>query len=132
MNMPNGAINYTNRASTTVDGANESAYFPITVGTNGLRVGTNVLAVELHQSGPTTSDAGFDLELAGLIPRDLRPHLEISRAGSNYEIRWTVINAVLEAAARVNGPWSEIMPSGAGSHSASPTGSARFFRLRRL
>jgi hypothetical protein len=47
-------------------GDDGQAFNAITVPATFLNPGTNVLAVELHQSGPTTSDASFDLELSGI------------------------------------------------------------------
>jgi hypothetical protein len=64
-NMPAGSINYLTRASTSVGDADESAWFSFTVSPSLLQAGANVLAVEIHQSGPTSTDVTFDLKLVG-------------------------------------------------------------------
>jgi tartrate-resistant acid phosphatase type 5 len=64
-NMPTGAITYTTLASTTVAGADESTWYQYSVPAGALVAGTNVLAVEIHQSDVTSSDISFDLELRG-------------------------------------------------------------------
>lgn len=65
MNMPGGPIVFTNLATAAVTDAAESAFFPTNTPSTSLIEGRNVLAVELHQSALTSSDAGFDLELLG-------------------------------------------------------------------
>jgi len=62
-NMPSGTVTYTTRASTAIGGADESAWIETPVAASVLVAGTNVIAVELHQQAPTSSDISFDLEL---------------------------------------------------------------------
>jgi hypothetical protein len=62
-NMPSGTIAYTTRASTAA--ANEAAWLETPVDPALLVAGTNVVAVEVHQSSPSSSDVSFDLELRG-------------------------------------------------------------------
>lgn len=62
MNMPGGTVNYNTLASSTVGGADETAYFSITID-NLLQNGTNVIAVELHQAAVNSSDLSFDMEV---------------------------------------------------------------------
>lgn len=64
-NMPAGAVSYTTLASATVGGADEETYFDFYLPVTGLVAGTNVLAVEVHQSTANSSDLRFDLELEG-------------------------------------------------------------------
>ena len=64
-NLPAGAITATTFATTAVGGADESTFYPFTVSASGLVSGTNVLAVEVHQSDRTSTDISFDLELTG-------------------------------------------------------------------
>jgi hypothetical protein len=63
-NLPAGSIRANTPAVKTVSTAAEKTYFPFTVDPGLLVAGRNVVAVEVHQSGPTSSDLGFDLELA--------------------------------------------------------------------
>lgn len=62
-NMPAGTITNTTPAASNVGGADESAYFTFMVGKEHLVAGMNVLAVEVHQDAPTTSDLSFSLAL---------------------------------------------------------------------
>jgi hypothetical protein len=64
-NMPGGTITYTTRATTAVSGSAESAWQEAPIDPSRLVAGTNVLAVEVHQQSPTSSDVSFDLELRG-------------------------------------------------------------------
>lgn len=63
-NMPAGTITSTTLAPAAVGGTDESRYFEFQLG-NALLDGVNVLAVEVHQQAPTSSDVSFNLELIG-------------------------------------------------------------------
>ena len=63
-NMPTGTVTSSTLASTAIAGADETTYFSIPI-TGQLYNGANVLAVELHQSGASSSDIVFDLALRG-------------------------------------------------------------------
>lgn len=62
-NMPAGAIDYLTLASSTVDGANEAAFFSYSIPVTTLVTGSNTMAVEIHQRSAASSDIGFDLSL---------------------------------------------------------------------
>ena len=63
--MPAGTISYLSLATSAAGGATESTFFPFGLdGTGKLRVGNNVLAVEVHQSSPSSSDVSFDFGLS--------------------------------------------------------------------
>ena len=64
-NMPTGTITYTTRATTAIGGADESAWQEVPVDPSRLVTGTNVIAVEVHQQSPTSTDVSFNLELRG-------------------------------------------------------------------
>src|SRR5690606_13512933 len=64
VNMPTGTVTYDQYASATVDGSNETTFFEDVIDPAALQIGTNVIAVEIHQTNPTSSDISFDLELA--------------------------------------------------------------------
>jgi hypothetical protein len=64
-------------ANQVVDGANESTYFVHTAPTSALVTGRNVLAVEVKQTNPGSSDLGFDLELEGIIDETPPAVLEV-------------------------------------------------------
>lgn len=62
-NMPAGAIDYQTLASGTVAGGDESIFELFEVDPSGLQAGENVLAVEIHQANPSSSDISFNLSL---------------------------------------------------------------------
>ena len=64
-NMPGGDIGYLTRASGAVGGADESAFQPFELEPDLLQAGENVIAAEIHQANPTSSDISFDLRLLG-------------------------------------------------------------------
>jgi acid phosphatase type 7 len=89
-NMPAGTIGYRTLASTAIGGADENAFVSATVGTGALVNGTNVLAVEVHQSGVTSSDLSFDLELIGTtsaLTVTRGPYLQMGSA-TDVVVRW--------------------------------------------
>jgi hypothetical protein len=87
-NMTNTPITHTTLASATVNGADETAFFESSYPVD-LVAGTNLVAVEVHQILPDSSDLGFDLELLGsgatILPQ---PELHISRSAESIQIAW--------------------------------------------
>ncbi|MGH9660014.1 MAG: Ig-like domain-containing protein, partial [Bryobacteraceae bacterium] len=87
-NMPAGAVSYTTLASTAV--ADDGGTWQQTSLSPSLLVaGTNVVAAEIHQSGGTSSDISFDLELTGSGAPSLTrgPYLQIGTPTSVI-VRW--------------------------------------------
>lgn len=66
-NMPEGEITFTSRANTAIGGADESTFYLRELDPTLLREGANLLAVEVHQANPTSSDISFDLRLEALM-----------------------------------------------------------------
>ena len=64
-NLPAGPVDFRTPASTSVSGAAENAFTAYRIPASHLTRGTNVLAVEIHQSAANSSDLGFDLSLSG-------------------------------------------------------------------
>ncbi len=64
-NMPTGAIGYQTTATTAIGGADETTFLQAIINSGFLVTGNNVLAVEIHQSGATSSDISFDFDLIG-------------------------------------------------------------------
>jgi hypothetical protein len=83
-NMPTGAISAITLALATIGGAAETNWLRATLGANALVAGTNIFAVEVHQSATNSSDLGFDLELSAT----LQPTLTIVQTSTNYLLRW--------------------------------------------
>ncbi|MDA0814139.1 MAG: hypothetical protein O3C21_17330, partial [Verrucomicrobia bacterium] len=67
-NMPDGEITEATLALHTVNLSNETRYWEFAVPVQPLVRGRNVVAVEVHQALPDSSDLGFDLELVGNVP----------------------------------------------------------------
>ena len=89
-NMPGGTVGYLTPASVAIGGADETTFVQTTISPASLVNGTNVLAVELHQSGGTSSDISFDLQLIGSdagasVTRG--PYLQIGTPNSTV-VRW--------------------------------------------
>jgi hypothetical protein len=62
-NMPPGDINYNTWAYAGVGGSYEDTWYETNVDAGYLVNGTNVIAVEIHQYDPASSDVSFDLQL---------------------------------------------------------------------
>ena len=66
-NMPVGSVTYSTPASAAISGTGETTFVnPASALANTLVNGTNVLAVEIHQSAVTSTDISFDLSLSGV------------------------------------------------------------------
>jgi Calcineurin-like phosphoesterase/Purple acid Phosphatase, N-terminal domain len=88
-NMPTGAVGYTTRATSALSGADETTFFPSSLSTAQLAAGDNVIAVEIHQSDPASSDISFDLELLGNTSVSVTrgPYLQMA-APNGVTVRW--------------------------------------------
>ena len=73
MNMPEGDVSYNTYASAAVGGSDEEAFFEYRMEST-LVEGVNVIAVELHQASPSSSDLGFDMSVGYTTP-PLQPAL---------------------------------------------------------
>ncbi len=62
-NMPQGPLNYDTRASAGLSGSEESTFVDYDLPPALLREGDNLLAVEIHQNAPSSTDISFDLGL---------------------------------------------------------------------
>ena len=67
-NMPAGEIVNSTRALTAIGGSDESDFLVYPVDKALLDTGNNVVAVEIHQANPTSSDISFDLQLTAFSP----------------------------------------------------------------
>jgi hypothetical protein len=65
-NLPQGALTYATPAVQTVSGTDESLFFEQELSPQLLHSGTNLIAVEVHQQNPGSSDLSFDLALEGV------------------------------------------------------------------
>ncbi len=65
-NMPSGTISYNVLASSPTTGDNQFRYFTYTINGVFMVLGKNVVAVEVHQSSPDSTDLTFDMELSAV------------------------------------------------------------------
>ncbi|CAN5858998.1 hypothetical protein BH18ACI5_BH18ACI5_19510 [soil metagenome] len=88
-NMPAGAITSATLAPVAVGGADESTFYSASLSPTLLVAGNNVLAVEIHQSGGTSTDISFALELVASDGVNVTrgPYLQIGTPTSVI-VRW--------------------------------------------
>lgn len=75
-NLPVGPIDYRTLARTNVEGVIENTYYAANLPPNSLLLGTNIIAVEVHQVNETNSDLSFNLALFA-TNRILAPYVEV-------------------------------------------------------
>ena len=87
-NMPEGSVTYTTLATDYADD-DGATWQAATLSSAALLAGTNVLAAEVHQAAPDSSDISFDLELttAGNLFVARGPYLQLATP-SSMMIRW--------------------------------------------
>jgi hypothetical protein len=105
-NLPEGTLTTTTRALVGQSGADETLWRTFVVPASALVEGRNVIAVEVHQSAPDSSDIGLDMELTGIV----HPPLEASRSGPQLILTTSsgFLNWTLESAASLNGAWTTV------------------------
>jgi acid phosphatase type 7 len=91
-NMPAGGVTFTTLASAAIAGADESTFLQAAISPTLLVSGNNVIAVEIHQSGGTSTDISFDLRLiasdSSSVPAVTRgPYLQ-SGTPASVIVRW--------------------------------------------
>jgi hypothetical protein len=88
-NLPGGTLGENSLALSDVNGSDEQDVHVFTSPATALVAGTNVLAVEVHQSSPLSSDLGFDLSLSASSDIDVTrgPYLQLATPTSIH-IRW--------------------------------------------
>lgn len=97
-NLPEGEVAFSTLALGAVGGALERAFFTNRVNPGLLVSGTNVVAVEVHQSDPDSSDLSFDLELRG--QRSFAPRLLAQPESQTVSEGSTVVFSANVAGAR--------------------------------
>ncbi|HEV8660616.1 MAG TPA: glycosyl hydrolase family 18 protein [Thermoanaerobaculia bacterium] len=91
-NMASGVITYATVAATTINGSDETTHFySAPVDRNLLVAGRNVVAVEIHQADPSSSDISFDFELTGTLPPPAAPSglQAVAASQSSVNLTWT-------------------------------------------
>lgn len=137
-NMPSGTITPTTLASASVGGEDESAIFEADIDPARFVAGTNVLAVEIHQSDANSSDLSFQLQLSALLQPIRDPRILTTITGEELRMAWplgAVGFAPVESESAV-GPWSDVeapVQSAGGQNIlvVPVTTGARFYRLEK-
>ena len=62
-NLPTGAIGFTTKAVTDVTGAAENTPIAVNLSTGAFKLGTNTIAIEVHNKANAPGDLGLDAEL---------------------------------------------------------------------
>jgi lysophospholipase L1-like esterase len=86
-NLPVGPITYSTLATTNIGNEDEYILFPSNLPLTLCR-GTNVIAVEVHQSALTNRNLGFDFELLGGAFVLSNPTLTAALADTNISLTW--------------------------------------------
>ena len=137
-NLPSGTLSAITRASASVGDPDEITVHETKVDPKGFRTGANVLAVEVHQFTPNSSDIRFNLQLSGsLRPSSaVAPRLEVAPGSEQIQLSWpvTAVGFELQETKSLETPWffsDETTRAEAGKNIASPqlTENLRFFRL---
>ena len=129
-NMPAGTILATNFATATVSGIPAAlTFYTNNVATTNFLAGTNLIAVEVHQSTFNSSDIGWELQVNG-IPATSPPRVDLSLLGTDAVIYWGDSSFSLEQSPEADqGTWT---PAGATSPvSVTPSEARRIYRLKR-
>jgi len=124
-------------ASLSAGAPNSDAVYegPFDVPASNLLAGDNVLAVELHQSSTTSSDATMGLQLIGIVPYVIPviepPTLLFARDPNGLSLSWTEAGFVLQQKAALDSsvPWEDVV-GGDTSPVVVPTATgSMFYRL---
>ena len=121
--------------STTTSAPNgENTIDTATLSATNLMVGSNVVAVEIHQQGATSSDVSFDFELIGNPvpppPQSQTLYYSIFDPGQ-LTFAWGDNSFSLEQANVVTGPWGTLATRSPFIVPISLMETQKFFRLRR-
>ncbi len=130
-----GLIHYSTLALTALANADESAWISFALNPAALLPGTNIIAIEVHQSATNSSDLALNFELAGtlLLPRHAPLAIHGTTLSWASEAGWFSVysttnltppvswSPVPGAAQQLNNVWSLPLPN--------PTNARRFYRL---
>lgn len=91
-NMPAGVVGNQTLAAGNTSGADESTFFETAIDPSVLSTGANVIAVEVHQESPGSSDLSFNLQLIAssstpIVALTRGPYLQLGTPTSLH-VRW--------------------------------------------
>jgi hypothetical protein len=114
--------------SPAVGGAEENTFFYTTNASSIFVPGQNILAVEVHQQGLTSSDVGFDLIIFSAAPACPSPSIAYGPGPGQVTISWSG-SGQLYSSTVVEGPYNTLASS-TSPYTFTPTGATRFFVVR--
>jgi len=131
-NMPSGPVTYTTLANPDHEGRDHYDG-PFLIVVTNLVVGTNVMAVEVHQNSATSSDVVFGAELSAVTsvpPATTTPaqFINVRREAGGLRLEWTG-TGTLEQAGAVTGPWTT-STSQSNPQIVPTTDAAAFYRIK--
>ena len=135
-NMPAARpVNFETQASAAA--GNSLMTPPVTLPGNTMVVsnlvnGQNVLSVEVHQSGLTSSDVTFGMNLLALVPSwgtpaVAKPKLSIVLVGGQVQVSWGSTDGTLMESDSPAGPWTSV--GTANPYSTAASGAGKFYKL---
>jgi len=86
-NLPAGTVTNGTAALSDISGAGENAWLTHRFDPARLVAGTNTLAVEVHQSSPSSDDVSFDLEVLAYAQAAIPP-LSLATQGADLHLLW--------------------------------------------
>ena len=139
-NLPLGPITASTPALVNVTTSEERTFFARSIPPSALRVGTNVLAIEVHGFSANDADLSLDCELVAFSdgPTMFLPALAIEGSSSNASISWPAVYqgwllyrspALADSASQTK--LGTANSNGVYSASVGTTNPAAFFRLRK-
>ncbi len=92
-NLPLGPLTATTPALVNITTSEERIFFARTLPPSALRIGTNVLAIEVHHFSTNDTDLSMDCELVAFSdnPAIYLPELAIETSGPNADISWPAV-----------------------------------------
>jgi hypothetical protein len=138
-NLPTGTLTAATRASASVGGTDETAVFETEIDPTAIQRGTNVIAVEVHQFAPDSSDLRISLQLTALLqPTVAPPKLALGTGPDRIRLTWpqTAVGFQLQESESPNSGWraseeSVGTESGVNFSVVPTTNATRFYRLSR-
>ncbi|HTD65707.1 MAG TPA: immunoglobulin domain-containing protein, partial [Candidatus Limnocylindria bacterium] len=137
LRVTNNPVSFTNLASANSPEATGNIHLPlddVLLNTSALVTGNNLLAIELHQSSATSSDAVLSVQLAAEIEQfgtsPTGPTLRVSLGGGSVTITWTG-GGTLQRSLDLNSPsnWQTIPGAISGFQTNVSATNQMFFRV---
>ena len=84
-NMPTGPVNFSTLSAAGVGGADETKFYDLVLDPGLLVAGNNLIAVEIHQNVPSSTDISFDAALSAT--RQTNAPIELGLLPTSFRVR---------------------------------------------